>query len=803
MSIANIVNSESGISVRNKLNSLIERHNIDTVVLGNGTASENHTELQTAITAASSGDVILVKPGTYGVSASSTLTGKSGVILIGTNPDTTEILGNFTVNGLATVMGLTIEGVETGAATTNFEECFIRRNPSNGKIKFTSSGSTVTFKKCEFEYDISQPAFSIANSTIEFNYCQVPGFKLLATGTSKVTVRKCDGTFNAGGGYTMRAEDTSTLTFFDTNLLMADSNGDLSEGAGYLQMQIVDNAKMFADNLRYDNILKVYNDATAEVRNYVSMWSGRFDASADATANAFIKATNFYLHMDNGFDNGSHNIEVTLGNTLPTFEFNNGVIEYMGDQGQYPMVGNASAGGGVQRWNNVTLIDHGSALNAASTAEFPGGFAYDHVSVYGNDDAIYTNCNFYWGAVHNPNAAVPAQTQGMIQLKVNSNDFVRCHVNNCRISVLQKSERAAFLATELGETLSSEHDIVINAQISNAPLASSDQFARDFIETRLKRRALVGQTNQIFTDLGHISNLELDKLSKETRLPRVTVQSSSNAYVDVRNNISTTDLNAIINDGEMLLGTGTQGTSRKNLNLALPKRFTKGQGTINIQLANGSYPNGYIEAVNNEPLTYLRVENAHIVVEDGTTGKYFVYQLSNGAPTSADTMGVNANTPVQSQILATEYYILYEANTGNQTLGYNCHASASNYLVLDAGFDRIQTPMYAEFLIKVNANFTGNQDGSIYKVTYSNLYRGSSTAPQTSISVDIVSEGLSAAYKLTPANITSDEYVDDTLRKRYARIGITGVNSNSCLSFDFLQAYNVVDGYLINIDEEA
>ncbi len=97
---------------------------------GNGT----HTTISAALTSASSGDDIFIRPGTY----TGNLTAKAGVNLIAWNPD---LAGNVTIVGTITC---------NVSGTVNFSGLRLQTNGANILVASGSSAQTINFYNCYF-----------------------------------------------------------------------------------------------------------------------------------------------------------------------------------------------------------------------------------------------------------------------------------------------------------------------------------------------------------------------------------------------------------------------------------------------------------------------------------------------------------------------------------------------------------------------------------------------------------------------------------------------------------------------------
>lgn len=99
-------------------------------VAGNGT----HTTISAALTSASSGDDIFIRPGTY----TGNLTAKAGVNLIAWDPD---LAGNVTIVGTITC---------NVSGTVNFSGLRLQTNSANILVASGSSAQTINFYNCYF-----------------------------------------------------------------------------------------------------------------------------------------------------------------------------------------------------------------------------------------------------------------------------------------------------------------------------------------------------------------------------------------------------------------------------------------------------------------------------------------------------------------------------------------------------------------------------------------------------------------------------------------------------------------------------
>lgn len=195
----------------------------------------SHTTIASALTSASSGDTILITPGTYtenitlkagvnltafGCDGLTTYTTFStpNVIILGTT--TASYNGNcscsgiqFKTNGaaaIATSGSNTSNLVLNGCSVYAFDSTGITHNSNTFKINFydcsiisasTNNFFSVTtgqmgFLSCRFSNSGAASASTIAVSNVEFTSCNMAGLFITTSTTGHVTVNNCTWTFN-------------------------------------------------------------------------------------------------------------------------------------------------------------------------------------------------------------------------------------------------------------------------------------------------------------------------------------------------------------------------------------------------------------------------------------------------------------------------------------------------------------------------------------------------------------------------------------------------------------------------------
>ena len=152
-----------------------------------------HTTIASAITAASSGDTIAIKQGTY----TEDLTLKAGVILVGWTSNSVTIVGKLTA---ATAGTFWVQNVKcqtnadfcvdvSGSASTVlvFFQClFVGTNSNIISFSSSNSSSVIGFRSCQFNLETTGITTFISTSTgtIRFGYCLLNNTGLSTTAST-------------------------------------------------------------------------------------------------------------------------------------------------------------------------------------------------------------------------------------------------------------------------------------------------------------------------------------------------------------------------------------------------------------------------------------------------------------------------------------------------------------------------------------------------------------------------------------------------------------------------------------------
>ena len=736
--------------------------------------------IQRAINFADSGDVIYLSSDNY---KSEDLILKDGINIIAVNDDIVTINGSITFVGHNYISGVaTNELYLSDGDTVIMQDCKINDPENNGlHILITASGGEANFNNCESNFTSDQPgiyAYGLAQLT--FSNCFIKQKIKLEDGAIIKFKNGSKLAIPTGGSIFISAYDTSKFYFESSNMFATADGENAVDGVGYNDLTFYNQSKGYFDNCSTTHPLNVADSAKIYVNNYTAMWSGRFESANGVTSTdqALIRARNFYLHMDNGGLVGTHNLEVSVGNNA-VFDLANGVIEYMGDKGKYPMVGDLSAGGGTQIWRNLVLIDHGSALNA--------GYSYDDKMAYAMQHADVSNCTFIWGAEH---AVTSGHHAGAILIQpVGKN--IKTILSNVTVYMPHKSnDRYALLINESADSIITLSDSVYLDvhQIGCAGLVQGFYYY-NYIQDRYK--ANLNKESEYFVSKLFSQYADIDNLLMKTQwMETISQKDGGVPLTDLMDalSLSVSDT-AIINGKKHLERIWPDKDIYAITNLYLPEKL-KYVGKVNVRTASGNYPNGYIVPVdaNNDIFSFFEDRgNVFTLVKDPNNDGYFYYQnLYDNTINSVDTFEVHSNTPVVSDLNNVDAWIF--VNYGIASLSrINCD---SLYLFFDTGVNRVNAPIYLEFLMYIGQNYGAVSNFSLYKITIA--YNYGTATNRSYIHADTLYQN---SYSYDVSKIAIDEY-GTSQDNRWLRVVFPGTkNSSQGFYFQFLKAYGVKDVY--------
>ena len=349
-----------------------------------------YATIQSAISAASASAsnpaIIEIYPGVY----TENITLSDGIFLYGHGTEEVLINGTVTTAGLNKIFRIKTGDLIVGVGdTVQVEHCVLS---SQSTYVVNQSGGTLFINGCIDSIEADEPAYNITGGSISIERSRIRNGKMYVSGdTTTVHIFNTEMSCQNTGNYFIRTYDSSKVIVNNSYLHPINSSGNYTDtekgsAGGVKGITAFNNSIIEMNNTRNDCGISTDDSADVNLSNYVAKYTGRLGAAATSTIESKSRLINFHLHVDNGSQVGSHVIEVASGGDVDIV-LENGVVEYMGDQGEFPMIGNACAGGGNQTWIDVKLIDWGSALN--------DGYTYGQDPIYGIGN------NGHWGKLIN------------------------------------------------------------------------------------------------------------------------------------------------------------------------------------------------------------------------------------------------------------------------------------------------------------------------------------------------------------------------------------------------------------------
>jgi len=778
---ATVIKNETtkGANTATRVGGLLE--NIaDSIPITVGTGQQ-YTTIAAAIAAATAGQKVVILSGTY----TENITAKDGVIIEGASAETTEINGTFTFAGKNEISNLFVKNMTAGAGVDAYlTGCKIGQTTTTQKL--VQTGGNVTFDNCVGVYDGLEPSVTLSGSA-ELNIINCKRFiaKVLQTDNSVLNLRNSSLESRSSGNYAHRLLNNSIC-----NAQNANYRGwvdETTQNITHLGINLQDDSKYFFYKLDTRGRFGIDNGAQIIGTNYKSMYGGRLGMGSGATSSGKIDITGFYIHMDNGFQQGSHIIEASVANPNPRYILKDGTLEYMGDKGEYPMAGNVATWGTHSNLTNVIIIDHGSVVNESLPG---GGEGYERSAIYGlKGEHDWKNVHVVWKAVHSK-----AYVTGAIRLNADTSGTSYFNFSGSVTLAEKTTNRAAFV---VGYTTIPDYTkINLNVKSVNCDLFSATTTQGEVFANFLQRS--LNQSEQ-YSAKSYATDLEVLSL----KLNRGLIKSDNSLITDLSNiKLGTTAANGSIQISDELL-INTDRDSFKNLSLALPKQFFKAKGRINLKNDDAvNYPNGYAEYESGEKFDlYTGVDMWFLIPDPADATKFVLFRSSSRNLAVPNKTGANG-TPVATEILNTEYYIAINVNASARILGLATNADPFTeiWLILDRGVDYPAQWVYTHADIMMNVTSGTNE---LYNVKFNKIMTVNNVFTATAAITKTLVTPLVVELYPNFATTTAELFGTDALNRRYSKIKFPNWNANNNLNvrFDFLQAINIKDAWISRTGE--
>jgi hypothetical protein len=750
---------------------------------------QQYTTIAAAITAASAGQKVIILSGIY----NENITAKDGVIIEGESSTTTEINGTFTFSGNNDVKELTIGNLTIGSGVNaKVRNCIVK----TGANKITANAGKIEFINCDSSIEYDEPSIRLSGTAIViFRDCKRFGGKILMTNDARMESYNSNHIYFRTDDYFVSQFDNSYSYWEASTSRGRDTGTGLEIDFGRWH-RVVNNAVMEVNNYDCRSSFSIANSAKVIGSGFRAMYDGRLEIRIPSTSDCYYDLNDFYIHSDCGWQQGFHTIESEYpGTNDATYKLTNGILEFMGDKGKYPMTGNVIGFyRGNSEFKDVTIIDRGSNLNKTLSQ------AYQNMAIYALDYGkhFWDNVNIFWDPISNGGLT---DLTGAIFL---SNFAVSFTFNGSVTFLTRVQNRAAFAVLDILDY----SKFNLNVKVTNCDLFKRNVafYGSDELQYQKFIQHSANKSSQYTGNL-ITSAIETNHLSVRSMMLRHNNNNWPTDLIPHFYGKGLKYLNDIFEIKDPIVA-GSANNHFRNLNLSLPKPFFKAKGRISLKSDNSTYTHGYLEHVSGEPFDlYVDTFTAHYALFlIPYEGKYIFFRPNAYLPANGNIVAAHSWTPVLFDVLDTEYYIITPVQTRVVIRGAasNTNWFRDIYLILDKGITArtTQDVTYAEILMSVTLE--GGDYIQLFNIKLHSTSGGAN--PTDRVNLITVSEVMKNSNNYPIAgytNIAYEGFSTGTNNNRYVKIKIPGFNANDMIrvKFEFISALGIKDAWISRTGE--